>query len=498
MSGAAWWHGGEPWLVLLLVIPLAGALLCFAHANWARAVALGAATLTAVAAVFLSAAVARTGSVAYAVGAWPAPLGIQWHVDPLGVWMLLLSAAVGWAGVVYALGYYSPRGEHTAGSRQARFFWPLWLFLWASLNAMFMSADLFNLYLALELTGLAAVGLTALPGVDQALRAAMRYFLASLLGSLAYLLGVALLYGRYGVLDIGLLGERFVLDWPGVLAAALITLALLLKSAIFPLHFWLPAAHGRAPTPVSAVLSAVVVAATFYLLVRLWFGPLDALLRTPAANLLGALGAVAIVWGAMQALRQRRLKMLIAYSTVSQLGYGMLLFPLAAAGAEAGLAWSGALLVVFAHGLAKAGLFFAAGCIALHYGHDRIERLLGMWGSVAWAWLAFALASASLVGLPPSGGFAGKWLMLQAAIATEAWLWAGVIVAGTLLTALYLFRILERALRPGPRVREVRPLPAPMLALAVIPAAGAFLLGLFMAPLGDLLTLDAPYGSGGP
>nr|WP_309544679.1 proton-conducting transporter membrane subunit [Alkalilimnicola ehrlichii] len=346
---------GEWAAVALVVLPLLAAIGAFVVPRAALALALVAVVIVLAAAGVLVFQVLSVGPWRQTLGGWPAPLGIAWHADGLSGAMLLLTA-----GVATCAGAYRAAEPGAAGNMLVaqRFFWPLWLFLVAGLNALFLSADLFNIYVAQELMGLSAVALIALAVGTPALAAAWSYLLATLLGSSLYLLGVSLLYGRYGVLDIGLLTDVFEADLASVLAAVVMTLGLLLKAAVFPLHFWLPAAHGKAPTAVSAVLSAVVVAAPFYLAVRLWLGPFAELLGQGGATLLGLLGVAAILWGGLQALLQRRLKMLIAYSTVSQFGFGMLVFPLAVDADSSQLAWTGAVLLVLAHGLAKAALFW--------------------------------------------------------------------------------------------------------------------------------------------
>jgi len=321
--------------VILFSLPLAAAITVFIRPRWSVPVTLGASGVLLAAAVWVVGVVLQQGAWRHDIGGWTAPLGIGWNVDGLSAALLLLTAAVGLAGAVF----HASRPAPLATVRDPRFFWPLWLFLWGGLNALFLAADLFNVYVALELVSIASVGLIGLAG-GSAQAAAWRYLLATLLGSTIYLFGVALLYGRYAALDLALLTDGVERDGVTAVAAALMTLGLLLKAAVFPLHFWLPAAHGRAPPAVSAVLSAVVIAAGYYLLVRLWFGPFAPLLGTGVATLLGLLGAAAVLWGGLLALLQRRLKMLIAYSTVSQFGYGLLVFPLAAAGA-AHPAWTG-------------------------------------------------------------------------------------------------------------------------------------------------------------
>ncbi len=225
--------------------------------------------------------------------------------------------------------------------------------------------------------GLAAVALTALSGGRDALAGAMRYLLATLSGSLAYLLGVALLYHAFGSVDMATLAARMTPVPAAWAALGLMSTGLLLKTALFPLHFWLPPAHASAPSPVSAVLSALVIKASFYILLRLWimlFGPIAG---DGVAALLGGMGAAAILWGSVQALRQTRLKLLVAYSTVAQIGYLFLAFPLAPAAA----AWRAAAILALSHALAKSAMFLAAGNLLHFGGHDRIADLIA-WCSV--------------------------------------------------------------------------------------------------------------------
>ena len=202
--------------------------------------------------------------------------------------------------------------------------------MWGSLNLVFVSGDLFTLYVALELLDLRRpYRWSASMAVARRLRAALRYLLFALLGSMFYLLGAVLLYGAYGTLDIPLLATRVRPEPVAWAAAALMTVGLLAKTALFPLHLWLPPAHAGAPAAASAVLSALVIKGSFFLVVRLWFDVMPGVVTLPSAQLLAALGAAAILFGSVVALRQERLKLLIAYSTVAQIGYLFLMFPLA-------------------------------------------------------------------------------------------------------------------------------------------------------------------------
>jgi multicomponent Na+:H+ antiporter subunit D len=266
-----------------------------------------------------------------------------------------------------------------------------------------------------------------------------------------------------------------------------------MKMAVFPLHFWLPPAHANAPAPVSAVLSAVVVKAGFYLLLRLWFGGLAAAPAAGVAQALGWLGAAAILWGSLNALRAQRFKMLIAYSTVAQLGYLMLVFPLTVRENGAMAAWGGALYFMLAHACAKASVFFSAGAALRAFGGDGLEQLRGTATRLPLATFAFATAAVSLIGLPPSGGFMAKWMLIQASLASGQWWWALVIVGGGLLAAGYIFRFFSTLFAYVPEPPAKTPVPGLMEWSALGLACLSILLGLTAAVPIKLIRIGAPF-----
>ena len=489
-------------LAFAVAVPLLGALFAviavtrkgseIAASASLNLVGLVTATMTTLVIVAVTASVWQQGTLRLEIGGWGAPLGIALQADGLSAAMLVMANLVALGTSVYATGYFK-------SADKALQFWPLWLLLWAALNGLFLAADLFNLYVMLELLGLAAAALGALTGSRDAVSANLRYLLVGLLGSMTYLLGVALLYTAYGSMDMGLLGDA--LQSPGPIdatALVLMTAGLALKAALFPLHFWLPPAHANAPAPVSAALSALVVKAAFYLILRLWLD-LFAPIATPGASqVLGLLGAGAVVWGSWRALRAERLKLLAAYSTVAQIGYLFLFFPLLAAtpdGQGRDNLIAALVLMALTHGFAKSGLFLAAGLVQQHAGHDRIDELGGTAQTLPATTFAIALAGSSLIGLPPSGSFIGKWLLLQGALETGQWWWVVVAVIGTLLAGAYVFRVLSHAfgLEPTP-VRFVTDARAevPALMLALISVAA---LGLAAGPLWTLLGFDAGGGA---
>ncbi|AJF05552.1 complex I subunit 5 family protein [Geoalkalibacter subterraneus] len=486
----------HPWALWMIFLPLAAAVAAFLLPRRAGMIGMGTALAMPLLAALAAFHLYAVGPLQLTAGDWPLPLGIALRLDGLAAMMLVTCAVVGLVVSVYAQGYFPSRSP---GRNRTAHFWPLWLFLWGAASALFLSADLFNLYVTLEMVTLASVALAALEGRPAALSAAMRYLLVGMAGSLFYLLGVALLYAAYGTVDLSLLGEAMTANAQSRAAMALMVGGLLFKSALFPMHFWLPPAHSQAPAPVSALLSALVVKTSYVIILRLWFEVFPGVASPLAGHLLGVLGATAILWGSLMALRQERLKLLVAYSTVAQIGYLFLVFPLASSGTAASV-WAGAIFFILAHACGKAAMFLVAGAIHHTVGHDRINHLAGAGGPLGVLVVIFALASVTIIGLPPSGGFFAKWLLLDAAIVTGQWGYVVVMAFGTLLAAAYVVRVLAWAFLDVERTHHAT-LPWvmkwPPLALSVVSlllGLGAYvpvLLSLLQAPVAGAVLIGA-------
>ncbi|MCP3425725.1 hypothetical protein NBM05_06780 [Rothia sp. AR01] len=539
MSAAETAMGGAVLLPLL-----AAALLALLPAARRRAVGCGAAVATAGLVLLTVREVSAGRTVEVALGGHRAPLGIALYADGLSALFLAMTAVVGLVVCGYAALVPAStgmravavrdrarataaavgRGNPAAGpaSRRVRRvriaprvpsvripewrggsgvpgesgepggrvrwtasnpgFWPLWLACWAGLNAVFVSGDLFNTYVGLELVGLSAVGLVALGGRG-AWEAALRYLFIAVAGSILFLIAAGLIVAATGTLDLRLAAEVVAADQrthgTALLALVLLTLGLCLKLALMPLHAWLVPAHAGSPSAVSPLMSALVIKASLFVLLRCWIwlvgsgfgdtiGPAAQVAGTDQAAatwlgwVLGALGTLALLAGGLLALRQTRLKPLIAYSTVAQVGYWFLLFPILVDPASATLedravttlaeasvvpaAIGGAVALALGHGLAKAALFLAAGFLKDRYGTDEIEALHGAGRRHPALVMAIGLATVGLVGLPLSLGFAGKWQLATAAVASGHYWMLAVLVAATLLTAAYLLKVLAALL----------------------------------------------------
>ncbi|MFO7778752.1 MAG: proton-conducting transporter membrane subunit [Nitriliruptoraceae bacterium] len=463
--------------------------------------------------------------------------------DGLAVSLLVMTAVVGLAVVAFA--WAEIRREP---DRYHRAYWSLLFALWAGIHLLLLAGDLFTVYLMLEVVGLCGSLLVTLRGDRGSVLAGTRYFYAELVASTTMLLGVAVVWAQAGTVVFSELAVALE-DAPlASLGLAIMTIGLLLKAPLAPLHFWLPAAHTLAPSAVSPLLSGVMVKVAFAVLVRLWFLSVPDLITTPAAQLIGALGALAILWGSFGGLLATGLKRLIASSTVAQVGLLFLLVPLVAAGSADG--WTGGVVLALSHAAAKGAMLMAAAVLvdsaraartgaagtgSITEGADpdsaagvgaagggsvtRPDRVAGVQaepstvtrGETTWpllmelrgsatrrpiAMMAFGIASISLVGLPPSGGFVAKWYLLVASITTGQWWWVVVLVAGTLLTVGYLMRFVRPAFAPLPENDQPVPRRDARDLVALALATSTLALGLFPGPLLELLAIGGPHGGG--
>jgi multicomponent Na+:H+ antiporter subunit D len=437
-------------MMAVFLLPCTGGVIAFVIGRRPQ-VLLGLLTATATTGALglLARQVLDNGAQAYWVGGWAAPLGINLRCDGLSLLMLMLTAVVCLSTSLYAALYFGAgRNAHP----EANLFWPLWLFLWGGLNCLFLSGDIFNSYLLLEFTLLSSVALVSLGGSHTALIAAFRYLIAATTAALFYLLGVTLLYSEFSTLDLLGLKAASPAGFLPLLALGLLIGGLSLKSALFPLHFWLPPAHATAPAPVSAVLSGLVVKAGFYVLLRIWFEVFPQAVPEVGKNLLATLGAIAIVWGSWKALQQARLKMLIAYSTVAQMGYLFLVFALAAGTGIQPV--SAAVYQMISHGLSKAAMFLAAGVIVKSVHSDRLEDTRGCFRKMPAAVAAITVSGANLAGIAPAGGAKGK--LLGIAVENSQWGWAAVVGLGMLLAVAYTAAAVKNSFLASERKMDVQ------------------------------------------
>ena len=427
-------------LPLLVVVPIVLALAPVAvgrvrpNAGWIAGVAAAVAHLGLSASVLWT--VLTAGRVSYAVGGYPPPFGIELVADGVSATLAVLVSVVTLATVVYA---------HAAGPRSNAFYSEL-LILTAGLSGMVVTADLFNLYVFLEISGLATYALVATGRSPAAALASLKYLLVGTIGASLYLLGVGYLYvatGSLNMADLATLLPAVGYGSPLVLTGfALLVIGLVVKTALFPVHTWQPDAYAESPDSVTAYISAVVSTAAAYALFRVVYAvftpAFDAAVPF-ALDTLVVLASVSVVVGSVLAVLQSDLKRMLAYSSVAQ--FGLVVAGFAVVNETATL---GGLVHLVGHGVMKAGLFVAVGALATVAGGRTVDDLAGMADRAPVVSAAFAALAFALVGVPPAVGFAGKWHIVLGAVEAGRWLVAGVAVVSTLLTLAYFARVVER------------------------------------------------------
>lgn len=473
----------------LIILPFFGAFLAFLFHHRATAISLVTSAGTIILAGATVAEVYTHGqSITSALGGWPPPLGIRLRIDGLSSLMLAMTAVVGGAVSLFTPGYFSRVRTRPAITSM---FWPLWLFVWGTLNGLFMAADIFTLYVLMEISMLAGAALVILSPTEQAVSVALRYLLVTMTGSLMYLMGVAILYDFYAALDITLLAGTVQPGWGPAVALSLMTIGLMTKAALFPFHFWLPPAHALASAPVSAILSALLIKGAFYLLLRLWMELGTQSLPYETGQIIGVLAMAAMFWGSIQAMRQDNLKMLIAYSTVAQVGFFFLAFPmlLSPGNADVSQGWAGSAIQVTAHALAKAALFLAAGVVLIARGGVKLTALRGLAWQLPLTAAALILAGLALFGPWSSGAALGKGMLAESLHGDNQWWWAQLIKIGSLLTAAYVLVMIRYAFYPARNITSTA-VPVALQMIPLLLALGSLGLGLLEPALRGLLEIQ--------
>ncbi|KGM12701.1 complex I subunit 5 family protein [Cellulomonas bogoriensis] len=487
----------------LLVVPAAGAALTATLPARHRLLVAGlTASTTLVLGAFTAGHVLLDGTPVQ-VRVAPGGSGATLVADGVGVGLVLVTATVAVAATVLVGSRGSTDGaDRTTGATTApvpgRAHWPLSLTLLTGLNGVFLAGDLLTAWLMLEVVAVAAASLVALGGGRARLAAATRYLYAEVVASTTFLLGVALVWRAAGTVILADLGGGTLTDVEGRAGLALMTAGLLLKVPAFPMHFWMPAAHSLAPGAVSPWLSALVVKTAAVVLLRVWAVGPAAPQAVAAEQLIGVVGAAAVLGGGVAALRAREVKRLVAWSTIAQVGLILLAVPLVGAGATEG--WVAGSTQAIAHALPKAALLMAVPLVLASTGGTTTRDLVGASTRRPVAVLAIGVSAVSLVGLPPTAGFVAKWYLLVGALDAGQWWWAVVLVAGGVLTAAYLGRVLQRCLQHPPttpsgatQTRATRTV-ADVVVLTL--ALGSVALGLHPEPLVALLQVGAPAAGG--
>lgn len=473
--------------VLLVAVPLFFAALCPVVGMWKRAAcfywALAGVAVTGFLTWTLIGKVTASHALTYNVGGWRPPFGIQIRIDYLGVFMACTITGVSMLVLVYCHRY----ATHDLKPERIPYFYTLFLLIFLAMIGFSITGDIFNMFVFMEIFSITSYALVAITGQKAAVRAAFKYLLMGATSSLTILLAISFLYSVTGSLNMPDISARLGSMRSTYLPVAAVALAFFVvgftvKAALFPLHGWLPDAHSMAPSPVSAILSALVIKMGVFGILRIFFtvfGRSFSGLSASWGTLLSVLSwvaAIAIVAGAALAVFQKDLKYMIAYSSVSHIGYILLgICMLSPRG------MTGGFYNLLAHALGKACLFLVAGAFIYKLGVRRISDLKGLGRKMPVTAGAFALASLSIVGIPPSAGFVAKFYLVWGSLQKGQYAFVVFILLGSLLAAVYCFRVVYYLFftasdGPAPGVDEV---PVTMWAPCALLALGTLFFGLY-------------------
>lgn len=478
-----------PLLAGVFLVPLLG----LARRRLAYAATLVIIAVYAATAIFALVSVLGEGAQRYRMAGWPPPLGIELSLDALSAFVMVTISVVSLMVAIYA----GAAVRREDPQREVPFF-ALMIIMLLGLSGMVMTADLFNLYVFLEVSSLAGYALMAV-GHRKAVVSAYRYLLLGTIGASFYLLGVGFLYVLTGSLNMADVAARLG-DLTGnpalTVSVILMVVGLGLKMALFPLHVWLPDAYTHASSTSTAIIAPVMTKVSAYVLIRMLYfvygadWSLAELGIGPAVSWLAMAG---VVWGSVMALAQRDVKRMLAYSSVAQVGYIGL-------GLATGhpLALAGAILHILNHAMMKSCLFLVTGSVELSGGPRDLDHWQGLGRRMPLTFVGFTLAALAMVGIPPTSGFFSKWYLALGLAASGHWALLVLLILSGLLTAGYFFRVLERLYARQPREDSVLPageataaMSLPVIALG----AGTLLLGLFNAWfVGQVIARALPAG----
>jgi multicomponent Na+:H+ antiporter subunit D len=481
----------EQFAALIIVVPLLASLLVPVIGWWKKRLCYPWVVAVLVIPLIFSLSmlntVMTTGKFSYRLGGWAPPWGIEYVLDHLSAFVLVI---VSFISLIVAI--YSKKSVEDNLPEKTVPFYTLFLLLVTGLMGIVITGDVFNLFVFLEIASLSCYALIAI-GEEGAPMAAFNYIIIGTIGACFYLLGIGYLYiatGSLNMADLSNILPDLYHSKVILVAFAFFTVGLAIKAGLFPLHTWLPDGYCTAPSAVSALIAPLMTKVAAYVMIRLMFTvfqPHFSVEIVPVFAILGWLSVFAIFWGGIKALAQTDLKRMLVYIVVAEVGYIVIGVSVAN---RMGL--TGAILHIMNDAVMMASLFLVSGAILYKTGTREIHQFRHLNKKMPFTMAAFTITALSMCGIPPACGFFSKWYLILGTIEAGQWVWAAALLCSSLINAVLFFRVIECAyLKPmepayalnggETKYEEIQRDEAPftMLVPIVIMAAGVILLGIF-------------------
>jgi len=429
-------------LPVFIAIPLVTAFLLPVFGRKGKAVATVLANLVTISLLVLACASIGQSCV-YEIGEWSIPLGINLVLDGLSCLLLLAISVVSAAAMLFSARYME---QYTAKAK----YLSLFLLMVAGMNGVVLSGDIFNLFVFLEIASIASYALVGFGCEHEELEASFKYMVLGTIASIFILFAVALVYGNTGSLNMAYISKAIAsrgLNVGLTFALSLFIAGFGLKAALVPFHAWLPDAHPSAPAPISAMLSGVLIKTLgIYALVRIIFNVFG--VSVSVSWVLITLGVLSMLVGVFLAVGQWDLKRLLAYHSISQMGYvvlgigiGALILARSGNIAWASLAILGGLFHLLNHAVFKSLLFLTSGSLQMSTGTRQLKQMGGLAEKMPFTRTTCTIASASIAGIPPFNGFWSKLIIVFAAAQAQLWILAAVTVIVSLVTLISFLKV---------------------------------------------------------